>query len=109
MEYEQQIDELINSCNLTNWRLALEICRGLEIEDAELIIGTKCHGILAYILHLTLDKYWKFIEIDCNCEWYINRESGMEIIIEHNLTKNIMISKYYEYRHIIELEERNKL
>lgn len=68
-EYEQQIDDLINSGDVNNWRLALELCRGLNIEDAKLVIGTKCHGTLNKEEGSNIDDRRKFIETECECDW----------------------------------------
>jgi hypothetical protein len=87
-EYEQQIDELIKSNDINNWRLALEICRGLN-EDAELIIATKCHA-QEYGSNL---RWVDFIANECNCTWQVvaNRT---HVTVTHKLTERSLISKY---------------
>lgn len=67
-EYEQQIDDLINTGDVNNWKLALELCRGL-IDDAQLFIGTKC---LTYVQPRNIffsDEMYNFVAIDCDCDW----------------------------------------
>ena len=73
-EYEQQIDDLINSGDVNNWRLALELCRGLIDEEAACVfICKKCHAftfnnIKGNSEYFTEDRF-AFIRDECNCTW----------------------------------------
>lgn len=91
-EYEQQIDDLINSGDVNNWRLALELCRGL-IEDAELVIGTKCHGKIGSNGLGHPYDWSKFLIVDCNCTWSTD-EYGRFVIVKHVPTGNKLRSDY---------------
>lgn len=92
-EYEQQIDDLINTGDVNNWRLALELCRGL-IEDAELVIGTKC---LTYVQPYYIDfakDMLDFIGNECDCTWH----GGVSTIRRNSI--KVDSDNQYLYNHV---------
>lgn len=72
-QYEQQIDNLIDSGDVNNWRLALELCKGLTDEEiASIFIGKKCYDFIFtdwnYIVNCTSERF-NFMNNECNVTW----------------------------------------